>query len=65
MPFPIAARHQRWRRCRAYNGGVADAFPETRWTRIVAARDRPELRRRVLDELVTARWQPLYVHLRR
>ena len=44
---------------------MADAFPETRWTRIVAARDRPELRRRVLDELVTARWQPLYVHLRR
>jgi RNA polymerase sigma-70 factor (ECF subfamily) len=40
-------------------------FPETRWTRIVAARDRPELRRQVLDELCAARWQPLYVHLRK
>jgi len=65
VTLPIVARRRRWRRCPAYNGGVADAFPETRWTRIVAARDRPELRRRVLDELVTARWQPLYVHLRR
>jgi RNA polymerase sigma-70 factor (ECF subfamily) len=44
---------------------VGDVFPETRWTRIVAARDRPELRRGVLAELVGARWQPLYVHLRR
>jgi hypothetical protein len=44
---------------------VADAFPETRWTRIVAARGDSELRRVVLDELVASRWQPLYVHLRK
>ena len=50
---------------RAYNVGVADAFPETRWTRIVAARGSPELRREVLDELCASRWQPLYVHLRK
>ena len=40
-------------------------FPETRWTRIVAARDRPDLRREVLGELCATRWQPLYVHLRK
>jgi len=40
-------------------------FPETRWTRIVAARDRPDLRRQVLGELCATRWQPLYVHLRK
>ncbi len=40
-------------------------FPETRWTRIVAARDRPDLRRQVLDELCATRWEPLYVHLRK
>ena len=44
---------------------MADAFPETRWTRIVAARGNTELRRVVLDELVASRWQPLYVHLRK
>jgi len=44
---------------------VPDAFPETRWTRIVAARGNPELRRAVLDELCASRWQPLYVHLRK
>ena len=44
---------------------MADAFPETRWTRIVAARGSPELRRAVLDELCASRWQPLYVHLRK
>jgi RNA polymerase sigma-70 factor (ECF subfamily) len=43
----------------------APRFPETRWTRIVAARDRPDLRRQVLDELCATRWQPLYVHLRK
>jgi DNA-directed RNA polymerase specialized sigma24 family protein len=40
-------------------------FPDTRWTRIVAARDRPEVRRQVLDDLCATRWQPLYVHLRK
>lgn len=40
-------------------------FPETRWTRIVAARGRPDLRREVLGELCATRWQPLYVHLRK
>ena len=44
---------------------MPDAFPETRWTKIVAARGNAELRRTVLDELVTSRWQPLYVHLRK
>jgi RNA polymerase sigma-70 factor (ECF subfamily) len=43
----------------------APRFPETRWTRIVAARDRPDLRRQVLGELCATRWQPLYVHLRK
>lgn len=59
---------------RAYNGAVAAGsdtrarvphFPETRWTRIVAARDQPEVRRQVLGELCETRWQPLYVHLRK
>jgi DNA-directed RNA polymerase specialized sigma24 family protein len=40
-------------------------FPETRWTRILAARDRPELQRAVLAELCATRWQPLYMHLRK
>jgi RNA polymerase sigma-70 factor (ECF subfamily) len=43
----------------------AGLFPETRWSRIVAARERPELRRAVLDELCATRWQPLYLHLRK
>ncbi len=43
----------------------AGLFPETRWSRIVAARERPELRRGVLEELCATRWQPLYVHLRK
>lgn len=45
--------------------GAAPRFPETRWTRIVAARERPELRRQILGELCASRWQPLYVHLRK
>jgi len=44
---------------------VPDVFPETRWTRIVAARGNPDLRRAVLGELCASRWQPLYVHLRK
>jgi DNA-directed RNA polymerase specialized sigma24 family protein len=43
----------------------APRFPNTRWTQIVAARDRPDLRRQVLGELCATRWQPLYVHLRK
>jgi RNA polymerase sigma-70 factor (ECF subfamily) len=43
----------------------AALFPETRWSRIVAARERPELRRGVLEELCATRWQPLYLHLRK
>ena len=43
----------------------APRFPDTRWTRIVAARGRPELRREVLRELCATRWRPLYVHLRK
>src|SRR5581483_6356319 len=59
---------------RVYTGPMGDEatprvgaglFPETRWSRIVAARERPELRRAVLDELCATRWQPLYLHLRK
>jgi RNA polymerase sigma-70 factor (ECF subfamily) len=49
----------------AARGADASLFPETRWTRIVAARDRPDLRRQVLGELCATRWQPLYIHLRK
>jgi RNA polymerase sigma-70 factor (ECF subfamily) len=45
--------------------GQGASFPETRWTRIVAARARPDEQRAVLSELCATRWQPLYVHLRR
>lgn len=40
-------------------------FPETRWTRILAAHDHPEVRRALLDEICATRWRPLYVHLRK
>lgn len=41
------------------------SFPTTRWTLILAAREKPELRRQALTQLVAAYWQPLYVFLRR
>lgn len=40
-------------------------FPETRWTTILAARGRPELRRTVMHELCARRWQALYACARR
>ena len=49
----------------AGRGAGSAYFPETRWTRIVAARGQPELRRAVLEELCATRWRPLYLHLRK
>lgn len=40
-------------------------FPSTRWTLVLAARERPELRRRALAELVEPRWKALYVLARK
>ena len=40
-------------------------FPSTRWTLVLAARERPEERRRALEELVTPRWKALYVLARK
>src|SRR5262249_27355888 len=36
-------------------------FPPTQWTLVLAARDRPEERRRALELLVAPRWKALYV----
>jgi DNA-directed RNA polymerase specialized sigma24 family protein len=41
------------------------AFPETRWTTILAARGRPDLRRKVMQELCAHRWHALYACARR
>lgn len=47
----------------------SSAFPETRWSRILQLRGQtegaPELQRRLLEELCSTRWRPLYVYLRR
>jgi RNA polymerase sigma-70 factor (ECF subfamily) len=43
----------------------AGLFPSTRWTRLLAARDRPEERRVALEELVAPRWRALYVLARK
>ena len=40
-------------------------FPETRWTTILAARSRPDLRRAVMQELCAHRWNALYACARR
>jgi RNA polymerase sigma-70 factor (ECF subfamily) len=40
-------------------------FPPTRWTLVLAARERPEERRQALDALITPRWRALYVLARR
>lgn len=50
---------------RSDTGLAAPRFPETRWTRIVAARERPDDRRALLGELCATRWRPLYLHLRK
>src|SRR5690606_27865932 len=39
-------------------------FPTTRWTLILEARERPELRARALGELSRVYWRPLYVFFR-
>jgi len=41
------------------------AFPQTRWTLILASQNAPERRQKALTELLQAYWQPLYVYLRR
>jgi RNA polymerase sigma factor (sigma-70 family) len=43
----------------------AALFPPTRWTRVLAARERPEERRAALEELVAPRWRALYVLARK
>jgi RNA polymerase sigma-70 factor (ECF subfamily) len=40
-------------------------FPATRWTLVLAARERPEERRRALEDLVAPRWKALYVLARK
>jgi DNA-directed RNA polymerase specialized sigma24 family protein len=40
-------------------------FPPTRWTLVLAARERPEKRRQALDELIAPRWRALYVVARK
>jgi RNA polymerase sigma-70 factor (ECF subfamily) len=44
---------------------VTDLFPATRWTLVLAARDRPQERRAALDALVAPRWKALYVLARK
>ena len=41
------------------------AFPSTRWTLILSARESPEARRAALDELLGRYWRPLYTFARR
>jgi len=40
---------------------VIGAFPPTRWTLVLRARERPELRREALGALLGQRWKALYV----
>ncbi|MFZ5475443.1 MAG: RNA polymerase sigma factor [Myxococcota bacterium] len=40
-------------------------FPTTRWTLIAAARGSDAERRRALEELLAAYWEPVYVYVRR
>lgn len=41
------------------------AFPSTRWTLILSARESPDARRAALDELLSRYWRPLYAYARR
>jgi RNA polymerase sigma-70 factor (ECF subfamily) len=50
---------------RAGAGAGGGLFPETRWTLVLAARERPELRRRALEQLLAPRWKALYVLARK
>jgi DNA-directed RNA polymerase specialized sigma24 family protein len=44
---------------------AGNLFPETRWTLVLAAKDQPERRRQVLEELVRPRYKALYVIARK
>jgi len=44
---------------------VGGLFPPTRWTLLLAARERPEERRRALDELIAPRWRALFALARK
>ena len=44
--------------------GEPGAFPETRWTQVLAAQKDPQKRRALTEELVGARWRPLYLYAR-
>jgi len=46
-------------------GGPFRAFPETQWSRILAAREETGPRRALLEDLLAAYWKPLYGHARR
>lgn len=41
------------------------AFPSTRWTLILSARESPDARRAALDDLLARYWRPLYAYARR
>jgi RNA polymerase sigma-70 factor (ECF subfamily) len=43
------------------NDDVHGTFPPTRWTLVLRARERPELRREALGALLGPRWNALYV----
>jgi hypothetical protein len=44
---------------RAPLDGSSSKFPETRWTRVLAAKGNPEKRRALTEELIGSRWLPL------
>jgi RNA polymerase sigma-70 factor (ECF subfamily) len=46
-------------------GGDSGEFPQTRWTRILSSRERPEARHDALCELLALYWKPLYFYARR
>jgi RNA polymerase sigma-70 factor (ECF subfamily) len=48
----------------AFVSGGPGAFPDTRWTQVLAARSHPEKRRALTEELIGARWRPLYLYAR-
>jgi DNA-directed RNA polymerase specialized sigma24 family protein len=49
----------------AGGGEPAGLFPPTRWTLVLSARERPELRRAALEALVAPRWKAFYVLARK
>lgn len=46
-------------------GGPAGAFPGTRWTMILSAREGMDRRCSAMQELLAIYWKPLYYHARR